>query len=265
MISVSIVTYHTPQDELDRCLQCLHKSSLVGSVRIVDNGRGPNLGYGAGHNIAIRESDADYHLVINSDVHFPEGTLEFLYEYMESHPDVGQCIPRTLNPDGSIQHVCRLLPTPFDLFIRRFLPKSLFRKQRTRYVLAESGFDHEMNVPYHMGCFMFFRRSALEEIAIVKPVDSGGSTQLRKEYFDERFFLYPEDIDITRRMHRLYRTMFVPYVSIIHAHRAASYHSVRMACVHTYNMCKYFNKWGWFYDEERARFNSNLIAELNLM
>lgn len=261
MISVSIVTYRTPKDELDRCIACLQQSSLVSSVRIVDNSIN-NVGYGAGHNIAIRDSREKYHLVINSDVTFPPGTLEYLYQFMEGHPDVGQCIARTLNPDGSVQHVCRLLPTPFDLFLRRFLPASWFRRQRERYTLAFTGYDHEMNVPYHMGCFMFFRRSALETIAIRKPAPDCPGAE-RTEYFDERFFLYPEDIDITRRMHRLYRTMFVPEVTIVHRHRAASYHSARMACVHAYNMCKYFCKWGWFSDKERDRFNAECLrAEL---
>ena len=40
--------------------------------------------------------------------------------------------------------------------------------------------------------------------------------------FDERFFMYPEDIDITRRMHEKYLTIFFPEVSIVHAHAAAS-------------------------------------------
>lgn len=252
MIAVSIVTYHTPQTELDRCLQCLHASKVVSSVRIVDNSA-KNIGYGAGHNIAIRESKTKYHLVINSDVRFEEGTLEYLLDYMEQNPDVGQCIPRVEYPDGRLQYACRLLPTPADLFVRRFLPPTWFGQSRRRYLLADSGYDHEMNVPYHMGCFMLFRREALEQIAIVK--------NNRKEYFDERYFLYPEDIDITRRMHSLYRTMFVPGVTITHNHRAESYHSVRMAFVHIYNMCKYFNKWGWFFDPERRKFNEKALGQ----
>ena len=262
MISASIVTYHTPQSELDRCIACLQQSPLVSSVSVIDNSVN-NVGYGAGHNKAIRQSAAKYHLVINSDVTFEPGTLEFLFDYMERHTDVGQCIPRTLNPDGSVQHVCRLLPTPFDLFVRRFLPPTWLRQQRQRYTLAFTGYDHEMNVPYHMGCFMFFRRSALDAIAIRSNSAFSGSSSpsLKVQYFDERFFLYPEDIDITRRMHRLYRTMFVPDVTIVHQHRQSSYHSLRLMCVHIYNMCKYFNKWGWLVDDERKSFNQKCLTQ----
>lgn len=80
--------------------------------------------------------------------------------------------------------------------------------------------------------------------------------------FDERFFMYPEDIDITRRMHRWYRTMFVPSVTIVHAHRAASYKNKKMLKIHMVNMIKYFNKWGWIVDKERSAWNRKLLDEL---
>lgn len=245
MISVSIVKYKTPQKEIDRCLQCLQASKLVSDIRIIDNDQN-NIGYGAGHNIAIRESKAKYHLVINSDVYFSEGTLETLCEYMENNPDVGQCAPMTLYPDGRNQFICRLLPTPFDLFVRRFLPRFMFKKSRERYTLYNIC-DKPVNAPSFLGCFMFFRRDALEQIAI----DKDG----RKEYFDERFFLYLEDTDISRRMHQQFRTMFVPEASITHIHRRASYHSLSLLNIHIASSCKYFNKWGWFCDKERDQFN----------
>lgn len=271
MISVSIVTYKTSIEEVERCVHCLLASEHVAWVMVVDNGNDASLekycienlgdrvryvdhennGYGSGHNIAIRESSEKYHLVINSDIYFENGVLDYLYKYMEEHGDVGQSIPLVHYPNGHIQYACRLLPSPLDVIFRRFLPSSWGRKRDIRYTLQETGFNKEMNVPYHMGCFMLFRRSSLEEIAIV----SNGY----KQYFDERFFLYPEDIDITRRMHRSYKTMFVPGVSIIHAHRAASYHNARMLCIHIYNMCKYFNKWGWFFDKERTLFNERVL------
>ena len=81
--------------------------------------------------------------------------------------------------------------------------------------------------------------------------------------FDERFFMYPEDIDITRRMHSKYRTMYWPNVSVVHAHRAASYKSTRMLKIHIVNMVKYFNKWGWFFDSERRKVNREILKETN--
>ena len=246
MISVSIVKYRTPQEELDKCLQCLRASKFVSSIQIIDNDK-KNIGYGAGHNIVIRESKEKYHLVINSDVDFAEGTLEYLYQYMEENPDVGLCAPKTLYPNGNNQFMCRLLPTPFDLLVRRMLPSFMFVERRKSYTLYNKC-NERLNAPSFLGCFMLFRRDSLEQIALAK---NG-----RTEYFDERYFLYLEDTDISRRMHRNFRTMFVPEVSITHVHRRASYHSLRLLWVHICSACKYFNKWGWFKDQERDLFNA---------
>ena len=99
-----------------------------------------------------------------------------------------------------------------------------------------------MNVPYLSGCFMLFRMSALQDIGL----------------FDERFFMYPEDIDITRRMHEKYKTIFFPKVSIIHSHAAASKVNIRMLKVHILNMVRYFNKWGWILDTKRRKLNKQV-------
>lgn len=273
MLNVSIVTYHTPAEELQRCLDSLLISSFIHHVYIVDNGEEerlkffcaqqddkriiyiahPNTGYGAGHNVALRKSMAEdnvkYHLVINSDVYYDKGNLELVMEYMENHPNVGQVIPKVIYPDGRLQYACRLLPSPMDLFIRRFLPKSWCDHRRQIYTLALTRYDHEMNVPYHTGCFMFLRVEALRETGL----------------FDERFFLYPEDIDLTRRIHRHWQTMFFPGATIVHDHHAASYKSFSMLWVHFVNMCRYFNKWGWVFDSERKMMNERLLKQENLI
>ncbi len=267
LITASIVTYKTDRGELARCLQSL-AGSPVGHIYVCDNSpddslrefcaayrpvtyihNGANIGYGAGHNVAIRLSIArksDYHLVINSDVYFSPGTIERIVEYMEQNSDVAQLIPNVVYPDGRLQYVCRLLPTPVNLIFRRFLPASVVRRINYRYLLQFADHGKPMNVPYHQGSFMFFRTCCLERVGM----------------FDERFFMYPEDIDLTRRMHRHYRTMFWPGVTIVHAHRASSYTDKKMLKIHMSNMIKYFNKWGWLFDKERRCWNRRLLAEL---
>lgn len=257
-LTASIVTYNTDLNELESCLRSL-MSPVVDKIYIVDNSKqsyiaefcrgvekvvyigSENVGYGAGHNKAIRQtiSQADYHLVLNSDVRFNPMILQSLVEYMDENLDVGQIQPRITYPDGELQYTVRMLPSPKDLIFRRFLPKRLVEKNDYRYLLKFADHDREMNVPYHQGSFMMFRTEALQKIGL----------------FDERFFMYPEDIDITRRMHRCYRTMYYPKVSIIHDHRAASYKSSKMLRIHIVNMTRYFNKWGWFVDNERREFN----------
>lgn len=266
MITVSIVTYKTDTEELGKCLASLI-SPQVSGIYVVDNSQqqylsdfcrgrksveyisSENIGYGAAHNIAIRKamvSGAKYHLVLNSDVYFEPEALERIAEYLDCNEDVAMVQPNIVYPDGKMQYTCRLLPTPANLIFRRFLPKSMVEGMNYRYMLKM--FDHktELNVPYHQGSFMFFRLECFEKVGL----------------FDERFFMYPEDIDITRRMHKHYRTMFWPGVTVVHAHRAASYKSRKMLKIHMWNMCKYFTKWGWLFDKERKEWNKLLLNEL---
>ena len=269
MITVSIVAYKTDVEELRHCLSSL-SSSLVRKIYVVDNSRqdyiadfckqykmveyigSRNVGYGAGHNIAIRKAQklkAKYHLVLNSDVYFGEEVLPSLVEYMDKNEDVAQVQPNVVYPDGTLQYGCRLLPSPINLISRRFLFHSLNEKLNHDFLLYSFNHKVPMNIPYHQGSFMLFRMECFEKVGL----------------FDERFFMYPEDIDITRRMHKYYRTMFWPEVSIVHAHRAASYKSLRMLAIHSWNMVKYFNKWGWFFDRERVEWNKMVLDEVNSM
>lgn len=261
-VAVSIVTYHTDLDELGQCLASL-ATPVVAGVTVIDNGseqrirdfvaRYPavryiasdNVGYGAAHNLAMRHTldrGIDYHLVLNSDVRFDPAVLERLVNYMDSHKDVGQVQPRITYPDGSLQYTVRRLPTPLDVFGRRFLPRRMFSRRNDLYTLAGVDHDREFDVAYHQGSFMLLRSQALKQTGL----------------FDERFFMYPEDIDLTRRIHRRYRTVYYPAETIVHDHRAGSYHSWRLLRIHVVNMIRYFNKWGWWYDPERRRINREL-------
>jgi len=109
-----------------------------------------------------------------------------------------------------------------------------------RYELRHLDHSRPINAPYLSGCFMLLRTEALTKAGL----------------FDERFFMYPEDIDLTRRIHRDYLTLYYPSETIVHAHRQASYHSLKMLWIHVTNMCRYFNKWGWLCDREREQYNS---------
>jgi hypothetical protein len=208
-----------------------------------------NVGYGAAHNIAIRKAvstESKYHIVLNSDVYFDPTDLEKLMEYMDKYEDVAMVQPNVVYPDGRIQYTCRLLPTPANLIFRRFLPKKMVEDMNYKYLLKKFDRQRELNVPYHQGSFMFFRVKCFEKVGL----------------FDERFFMYPEDIDITRRMHRYFRTMFWPGITVVHAHRAASYKSKKMLMIHMWNMIKYFTKWGWLFDKERKEWNKQLLDDL---
>jgi len=261
MLNVSIVIYKNSVSEISALLDELKKSEIVSEIFLIDNSpvqnndfqqfgvkyifTGKNIGYGAAHNIALKYSlkqNVDYHLIVNPDILLKKDILTVIANFMNKNTEIAQIMPKIFYPDGQIQYLCKLIPTPFDLFIRRFLPKRFTKKSTARFEMRGSGYDKIMDVPYLSGCFMFLRVSALREVGI----------------FDERFFMYPEDIDLTRRIHRKFRTVFYPEVSVIHNHARQSYKSVKMLLVHTINIIRYFNKWGWFFDKERKQINGKL-------
>lgn len=250
MVSVSIVTYKTSLEELALCLDSL-RSERVAEIFVVDNASDPamkafcagrpevtyiasaNRGFGAGHNQAIRRilgrQDITAHLVLNSDVRFEPSVLDTLEDMMRKDSHLGLLQPEVVYPDGTLQYTARRLPTPLISFGRRFLPKRWMENANYRYLMKDADRSKPFEAPYFQGSFLFMRREALESVGL----------------FDERFFMYPEDIDISRRIHERYRTLCIPSLRIIHDHRAASYHSLRMLRIHAVNMLKYYLKWGF--------------------
>lgn len=262
MTNASIVVHKSPVKQLEKVLECLNLSS-VDIVYVIDNSptdvlkkiaeRFPkveyyhvvNKGFGAGHNVAIKKSlehKSDYHLVLNADVWWDGDIIKELEKYMEDRSNVGLVSAKTFYPSGELQFTCRMLPTPTDMFIRAFFPVNWMKKKMNRYLLEDLDHDKEINSPYLLGSFMFFKMEALRDVGL----------------FDETFFMYPEDIDITRRMHKKWETIYWPGVSIVHEHQQDSKKNLRMFNIHLFNMIKYFNKWGWFLDAERKRFNKAL-------
>ena len=208
-----------------------------------------NTGYGAGHNVALRKAmdeGSQYHLVVNPDVWFGAEVIPALWRLMEQDESIAQIMPKVLFLNGSVQRLAKLLPTPLDLFGRFFFPERLIAKRNARFELRHSGYDKTLNVPYLSGCFMFLRMSALKSEGL----------------FDERFFMYIEDTDLTRRLHVKYKTLFYPSVSIYHRFSRLSYHKWHLSLVHIVSVVKYFNKWGWIYDSGRRRFNKRLLKQL---
>jgi len=259
MLNASIVLYkHTPA-EIKPLVETLQKAKNVSTVFLVDNSpvkdaefekmdvkyifNNKNLGYGAAHNIAIRktlETNIPYHLVVNPDISFEAEILEKMESFLNKNTEIAHLMPKILYPNGEIQYLCKLLPSPFDLIFRRFLPEKWTKKRTEKFEMRKSGYDKLMDVPYLSGSFMFLRAEALREVGL----------------FDERFFMYPEDIDLTRRLHAKHRTVFYPDAQVVHNHARASYKNTKMLYIHIVNMIKYFNKWGWIFDKERREMNT---------
>jgi GT2 family glycosyltransferase len=211
-----------------------------------------NIGFGAAHNIAIKKSieqKAKYHLVLNPDVVFEQGIIEELVEFMDNNPTVGLVMPKILYPNGDIQYLCKLLPTPVDLIFRRFFAfTSWAKKRKEKYELRAMNYDQmHFDIPSLSGCFMLFRTVVLEKIM----------------GFDERYFLYMEDIDLCRRTHQVSKTAFYPAVSIVHTYAKGSYKNYKLLRHHICSAVKYFCKWGWISDEERKKVNKQILKGID--
>lgn len=269
MITASIVLYKTDNHDLekvvnsynpvkDRLLYLIDNSPEKSILpdKIINNPfinyifLNKNVGYGSGHNVAIREAikiKSTYHAVLNPDIYFNKDIINQIVDYMDTNKDIGQIMPKIVNQHDELQYLCKLIPTPFDLILKRFFPSKLKNILSYKFQLKFTSYNDIMEVPYLSGCFMFFRVSALQTIGL----------------FDERFFMYPEDIDITRRMNELFKTIYYPEVSVTHVHAAESYKSKKMLFIHIINIIKYFNKWGWFFDNKRRKTNKKILAQLH--
>lgn len=208
-----------------------------------------NNGYGGGHNVAIRlarEKGSEFHLVVNPDIWFGREVVPVLQAYMTTYKDVAHIMPAVRFPNGDQQRLAKLLPTPLDILGRFVMPKNVTSRRNERYELVPTGLNKIVNTPYLSGCFMFLRMSALKEVGD----------------FDERhFFMYAEDIDLTRRLHRKWRTLYFPKVVVFHKFSRASHYDVRLFFTHIWNIIKYFNHYGWIRDTERDRMNLKVVKK----
>ena len=273
MLTASIVLYNTPRQQIEGVFNSVLQGA-VDILYIVDNSpsdrwrilereygekisiryiHNENLGYGASHNLAMEEAIEQgslYHIVLNPDIRFDHDVLPALIDFMNIHPDASYVLPKVVYPDGELQHLCKLLPTPVDLIFRRFLPKGPWAERKNRrYTLQDSGYNIIMNPPCLSGCFMFLRLSILVEYGI---------------FFDDGYFMYCEDFDLIRRLHRVSKTLFYPDVTIIHDHAKESYKSKKMLFAHIKSAIRYFNKYGWFFDIERKKMNQRILEEIKI-
>jgi GT2 family glycosyltransferase len=268
-ITASIVLYKNSPEMVSKTIKSFLQTKFIKKLFLIDNSptdklrhlnsagdsqiqyikNTKNIGFGKAHNIGFvlsQEAGAKYHIVLNPDVYFEGEAIEKLYEYSEQNRDVGLVSPKILYEDGSLQPLCKLLPTPLHLFARRFLGSTKFAEKLTKlYELHDSGYNRIMNIPYLSGCFMFFRNETIKKVGM----------------FDERIFMYIEDADITRRIHKNHKTIFYPHASIYHGYQKGSYKNHKLMLYNIHGALVYFNKWGWFWDSERVRINQQVRKE----
>jgi GT2 family glycosyltransferase len=224
-ISIVIVNYRV-KEYIANLLNSLTRSSKNLSVEIfvVDNASGDdsiayleqrfpdvhyiqndeNVGFGKANNQAIEKAKGKYTLIINPDTLVSEDTLLTLVSHMEAHEKCGACGCKILNPDGTFAPESRRsVPTIWSAACKVFGLNSLFPNSKLfgKYYLSWLGENEPSQVPVLSGSFMFWRSDVLKQL--------GG--------FDERFFMYGEDIDLCYRIEDTgYHIDYVPDTSIIH-------------------------------------------------
>lgn len=224
-ISIIIVNYNV-KEFLANCLQSVKKSSdgIETEIFVVDNNssdgsmeflkprfpevkfieNSENLGFGKANNQAIRQASGKYTLILNPDTLLQEDTLRVLVSYMDKNPETGACGCKILNPDGTFAPESRRsVPTVSSALYKALGLTALFPRSKIfgKYYQGWKDEDEMGEVPVLSGSFMFFRTKTLLEV----------------EGFDERFFMYGEDIDLCYRVTNSgWKIDYVPSTSIIH-------------------------------------------------
>lgn len=249
-LSASVVMYGGAE-ETHRCLQSLaaHTKEAL-SLYLVDNAspngglktvqamglpdgatvlpQAQNRGYGAGHNAVLPLLKSRYHAVVNPDITLSMDTLGAMADYMDAHPDVAITTPRLFFPDGREQHIAKRRPALLPLVARqtgwRFL-----RRYEQHYLMLDEDLSGPTDVQFCSGSFFLIRTGVFRAI--------GG--------FDERYFMYVEDADITQKALRHGRAVFLPDAWVTHAWHRAAHRNPRQFAWQLRSMLRYFGKWGF--------------------
>jgi len=268
-ITCSIVLYKNPPEVLTKTISSFLVTGCYVKLYLVDNSptdelrnvviddriqyvhNPSNLGFGAAHNIAIDwaiKEGSEYHFVINPDIYFDGDVITPMVNYMKSNPDTGSMMPEILYPDGTIQYLPKLLPSPFWILRRKVkYPPNLYKAFITKYELRDVHPQRVYNTPIISGCFTLLNLQAIKEI--------GG--------YDDKYFMYFEDWDLSRRITGKYRTVYFPKVSIYHEYDSGANKSWHLFKIYLKSAFHYFNKWGWIFNKGRKLINAKTLDQFN--
>jgi len=253
-LSIIIVNYRS-KVKTAKCLEAIFKSDLANlkyEVIVVENASGENLddligaqselkvlyssrnlGMGGGNNLGLKEARGQFILILNPDTEVYPKAIKILYDYLDSHSDVYIVGPKLLNSDKTLQPSCSLFPKIYTPILRRTFLGDYFKSSRDGFMMTD--FDHEeiREVDWLMGSCLLVRSDGWEG-------------------FDERFFMYFEDIDVCRRAWRFKKkVVYHPQAIVIHDHARGSAKNPwyiapftdKLTQEHIKSWIKYFWKW----------------------
>lgn len=264
-ISCIIVSYKS-LDNLKECIESLLRQTGVASeIVVVDNdsrdGTGQylkqldiksvllnkNRGFGAAVNLGSKEAVYNHLFILNPDTIVPQDSLKRLFQFSESGKEYGVIAPALEYPDGRPQISARKLPGRLDFLLSRGSP--LFRfgitgEKKAGYIIPKG--DNPVKVPAVSATALLIKTELFNDI--------GG--------FDERFFMYMEDIDLCRRIkEKGFTVVLIPDVKIKHSWRKSSSKRPFFTAYHHHlSVLKYFIK----YDKNRPIMNIFLAFALGM-
>ena len=191
-----------------------------------------NLGYGGGHNLALQDCGA-YHLVLNPDVELARDALQRGIARLEEDEETVLLSPYAAAPDGNQEYLCKRHPSVLVLLLRAFAPGLGWRLcpgKMAAYQMSDvCGPDLELDVPLASGCFMLMRGDALRAV--------GG--------FDDGYFMYFEDFDLSLRLAACGRVLYLPAVRIVHHGGYAGRKGLKHVWLFMTAGVRFFRQHGW--------------------
>ena len=177
------------------------RSRYGGRAEVIENGA--NLGFAAACNRAFAATNSPYVFLLNPDAELRDGALGEMVSFMEAHPRCGIAGSRIYNTDGTIQESCG----EFDTWAGAFLRSSAWgelpplKRFANGTSLRAWNYEGERRVDIAIGAALALRRTMLDEIG----------------YFDERFFLYHEEVDLSQTPADAgWETWYVPASEAVH-------------------------------------------------
>jgi GT2 family glycosyltransferase len=173
------------------------------------------MGFAANHNQAFTHATGQYFCVLNPDVGFDSDPFPPLLECLKNS-SVGVAAPVVLGEGGEIEDSARHFPTPLKIIC-----KALGKCKGSDYMIGAQTIYPD----WAGGMFLLFSRAVFEKL-------SG---------FDQRYFLYYEDVDICARLRLLgYEVALCPQSSVVHHAQRSSHRSLRYFRWHLTSMMRFF-------------------------
>ena len=187
-----------------------------------------NKGFGHGHNTVLDKITSDYHFIVNPDIIIKDNIISEIMSYMEENRDITMLVPKFIYEDGREQFTPKKQPTlRYMLGGRLESLGGCFKRWRDEYTMRNENVTETVDVGFCSGCFIAVRTDVFKKV--------GG--------FDERYFLYSEDADITRMAKMYGRTVYAPQFSVVHLWERAYMKKCKFFFIQISSMIKYFYKW----------------------